>query len=117
MLKHGARRGDMHLAKMKAHSLVTLTPPRLRKIKQVELYKKWRQYVDPRFWEEMCPKPSYDVFEHVKNDKVSKRNGTLAYQSVMLQEKARKKAEKEAPQHTKVAEAATKKGVKLQRDG
>jgi hypothetical protein len=40
MLKRGATRGGKRLSKMKEYSLVTLTPPGLREIKQVELYEK-----------------------------------------------------------------------------
>jgi hypothetical protein len=59
MLKWGAKVGvECHL-EMKNFSFATLKAPGLREIKQVELYKKWRQYVDPQYWDDMlCPEPS-----------------------------------------------------------
>jgi hypothetical protein len=97
MLKRGAKVGVERLLEMKNFSLETLKPPGLREIKQVELYKKWRQYVDPQYWDEMCPESSDAVIQHVKSDKVDRRKQTIeranSSKSEKLQEQARKNAE------------------------
>jgi hypothetical protein len=40
--------------------------PGLREIEQVELYKKWREFVPFRYREEICPMPSAKVLDRVK---------------------------------------------------
>jgi hypothetical protein len=96
-----------------------LKPPGLRAIKQVELYKKLRQYVDPRYWEEMCPKPSDEAMEQVKNDKSIKRMETTQRAKVGVsekqQEQAREKAEKAEERQKNIFEAERKKREKEQR--
>jgi hypothetical protein len=99
MLKRGDKVGVERLLEMKNFSLKTLKAPGLCEIKQVELYKKWRQYVDPQYWDEMCPKPSATVMQHIKSDKADKRKKTIerenSSKSEKLQEQARKNAEME----------------------
>jgi uncharacterized protein (UPF0305 family) len=46
----------------------------------VELLKKWSKYVDPRYWDEMCPEPSSFVIDQVKKDKSEKRAKTTEQQ-------------------------------------
>ena len=46
-------------------------------IKQVELYLKWRPLLPDEYKDEMCPKPSDQVMEKVKNDKKDKAKGKL----------------------------------------
>jgi hypothetical protein len=73
MLTRGAKDIVERLLEMKDFSVETLKDPGLRYIKQVELYKKWRQYVDSQYWDDMCPEPSTDVMKHVKSKKADKR--------------------------------------------
>jgi hypothetical protein len=54
MLKRGAKVSVEHLLEIKNFSLETLKAPVLCNINQVELYKKWWQYVYPQYWDEMC---------------------------------------------------------------
>jgi hypothetical protein len=119
MIKRGATLGQEQLDLLKSYPLETLKSPGLHAIKQVELYKKWRQYADPQYWEEICPEPSDEVMEQVKNDKSVKRMETTkrAKSSVSekRQEQARKKPEKVEERETKKIEAERKKGEKEQR--
>jgi hypothetical protein len=66
-------------------------------IKQVELDKNWWQYVDPQYWDDMCPEPSATVIQYVKSDKADKRKQTIeranSSKSEKLQERARKNSE------------------------
>jgi hypothetical protein len=48
IIKQGATLGQERLDLLKSYPLETLKPPGLRAITQVELYKKWRHYVDPQ---------------------------------------------------------------------
>jgi hypothetical protein len=41
----------------------------IKAIKQVELFKKWRQYVPVQFRDSICPKPPDDVLESVRVDR------------------------------------------------
>jgi hypothetical protein len=77
MLKRGDKVGVERLLEMKNFSLETLKAPGMREIKQVELYKKWRQYVDPQYWDETCPEPPAAVMQHVRSDKADKRKQTI----------------------------------------
>jgi hypothetical protein len=61
MPKRGYKVGGERLLELKNFSLQTLKAPGLRDIKQVELYNKWWQYVDPQYVDEMCPEPSATV--------------------------------------------------------
>jgi hypothetical protein len=118
-IKRGATLGQERLDLLKSYPLETCKPPGLSAIKQVELYKKWQQYVDPRYWEEMCPKPSDEVMGHVKNGKSVKCMETTKRAKVSVsekqQEQARKKAEKAEERQTKIFEAERKKREKGQR--
>jgi hypothetical protein len=99
MLKQGVKVSVERLLELKKFSNETLKAPGLCKIKQVELYKKWWQNVDPQYWDEMCPKPSDAVMQQVKSDKVDKWKQTTeresSSKSEKLQEQARKNAETE----------------------
>jgi hypothetical protein len=118
MTKRGATLGQEQLDLLKSYPLETLKPPGLCAIKQVELYKKWRQYVEPQYWEEMCPKPSDEVMEQVKNQNSIKRmeitkraKGSVPEKQ---QEQVRKKAEKAEERQKKIFEAERKKIEKEQ---
>jgi hypothetical protein len=80
MLKSGFKLGQERLVDLKAAPLETLKPPGLREINQVELFKKWRKYVDPRYWDDMCPEPSSAVIDQVKKYKSEKRAKTTDHQ-------------------------------------
>jgi hypothetical protein len=69
MLKRCFEPRQERLVALKAAPLETLKPPGLREINQVELFKKWRKYVEPRYWDEMCLEPSSAVIDQVKKDK------------------------------------------------
>jgi hypothetical protein len=49
-----------------------LEPPGLKEIKQVELYQKWRKFVPDEFQDEICPKPSDEVLNKIKEEKRKK---------------------------------------------
>ena len=53
------------------------THPGLSEIKQVELYLKWRNVVPDKFQDIMCPKPSDEVLEKIKNQKRDKAKSKL----------------------------------------
>jgi hypothetical protein len=57
----------MHL---QAASLAVLPCPGIKPIKQVELYKKWQPFVPSMFHDEICPRPSDEVLEAVRNEKM-----------------------------------------------
>jgi hypothetical protein len=108
MLKRGAKVGVEHLLEMKNFSLETLKAPGLRDIKQVELYKKWRQYVDPQYWDEMCPEPSAAVMQHVKSDKADKPKQTIERANSSMSEQLQEQARKSAKMEKKKAEKEIK---------
>jgi hypothetical protein len=91
MLNQGAELGQEYIDL--AYSLETLKPTGLRTIEQVELYKKWRQWVDPQYWKEMCPKPSDDVILQAKKDKSEKRKETIARTNASSSAKLKEKEE------------------------
>ena len=49
-----------------------ITPPGLKAIKQVELYKKWGPVVPEEYRDEICPKPSDYILELVKKGRSQK---------------------------------------------
>jgi hypothetical protein len=105
MINWGATLGQERHDLLKSYPLETLKHPGIRAIKQIELYKKWWQFVDPQYWEEMvCPKPADELMEQVKNDKSVKRMETTkqakASVSEKQQEQLRKKAEKAEERQT-----------------
>jgi hypothetical protein len=106
MIKRGKTLLQEQLNLLKSYPLETLKPPGLLMIKQVEIYKKWRQYVDPQYWEEMYPKPYDEVMEQVNNDKSIKKKKTTKQANVSVsekqQEQMRKKSEKAEERHTKI---------------
>ena len=60
--------------KQKQGTITMLTPPGLRDIKQVELYKKWRKFMpDDETANLVCPKPPDDVLMRVSKEKSNKR--------------------------------------------
>ena len=44
----------------------------LKPIKQVELFTKWRPMIPEEFRDEICPRPSDDVYDLVKTEKAAK---------------------------------------------
>ena len=46
--------------------------PGLREIKQVELYAKFRKFVPREFQDEICPRPSDEVLENIKQSRSQK---------------------------------------------
>jgi hypothetical protein len=61
----------------------TILPrPGIKPIKQVELYKKWRPFVPAQFRDEICPRPSDEVLNSVKNDRNSKARARTARRRV-----------------------------------
>jgi hypothetical protein len=114
MLKWGAQLGLERLDLIKAYRLETLKPAGLRAIKQVELYKKWWQYVDPQYWEEMCPKPYDDVMLQVKKDKSEKRKEWMQAHQQSWKKKKRKNLKKPfRKKQTEKDDAAKKKKQKV----
>jgi hypothetical protein len=73
MLKRGHVLGPSRTAEIEAYMIETLTPPGLRPIKQVELWKKFRPFVPRQYWDELCPRPSDEVIAQVKDDTPQKR--------------------------------------------
>ena len=49
-----------------------ITPPGLKPIKQVELYKKWGPVVPEEFRDDICPKPSDRIINQVKSERAQK---------------------------------------------
>ena len=47
--------------------------PRLRNIKQVDLYHKWGPLIPEKFRDEICPKPSDKIIQSVKDERKAKR--------------------------------------------
>jgi hypothetical protein len=78
MLKRGHVLGPSRTAKIEAYIIETLTPPGLRPIKQVELWKKFRPFVPRQYWDELCPRPSDEVIAQVKDDTAQKRKHKVA---------------------------------------
>jgi hypothetical protein len=115
MLKHGFKLGQERFVALKAAPLKTLKPPGLREIKQVEVFKKWRNYVDPRYWDKMCPEPSSAVIYQVKKYKSEERAKMTEQQkglSGKRQEAARQVNGKKEQQEAKRAELTRKKSDK-----
>jgi hypothetical protein len=108
MLKRGADVGPKCLDDMKLFAIETLKAPGLLAIKQIGLYKKWCQYMNPQYWDDMCSKPSDDFMKQVKSDKAEKRMQTMTKTNKILaekkQEQARKKVDKEADREAKIVE-------------
>ena len=47
--------------------------PGLKPIKQIEMYKKWRDIVPIEYWEEICPKPSDELLKTHNEELNAKR--------------------------------------------
>ena len=54
-------------------SLILLKKPELADIKIVQFFTKWRKFIPPQYWDELCPKPSDELMERVKNKASAKR--------------------------------------------
>ena len=52
---------------------VPLKAPGMKPIKQVELWKKWGQFISEDERQELCPKPPDDIIKAVAKDKASKQ--------------------------------------------
>ena len=50
-----------------------ITPPGKSPIKQVEMFTKWRDYIDDEYKEETCPEPPAHIMEKVAGEKATKR--------------------------------------------
>jgi hypothetical protein len=57
-----------------------LNPPGLKEIKQVELYAKFREFLNPANWEKTCPYPEDEVMNRIKYGTVP--CGTVQYCTV-----------------------------------
>jgi hypothetical protein len=73
MLKRGIERSGERLKAMATFKMETLQPPGLRSIKQVELFKKIRLFVPRAHWAELCPEPSEEAMDMVKQERSYKR--------------------------------------------
>ncbi len=61
-----------------ATSLSAVTRPGIKPIKQVELYKKWWPFVPHQSCDQICPRPTDEVLEEVRNEKNSKARDRTA---------------------------------------
>ncbi len=66
--------GPTRIQDMANYQLKELTPPGIKPIKQVELWKKWRKFVPRQYWIDICPEPSDEVKAKVKADFNNRRN-------------------------------------------
>jgi hypothetical protein len=69
---------DNRFRQLMAASLSAVTRPGIKPIKQVELYKKWRPFVPHQFRDQICPRPTDEVLEAVRNEKNSKARDRTA---------------------------------------
>jgi hypothetical protein len=83
MIKRGHVLGPSRTAEIEAYMIDTLTPPGLRPIKQVKLWKKFRPFVPQWYWDELCPRPSDEVIAQVKDDKSQKRKHKVGKKAAM----------------------------------
>ena len=60
--------------KLETMSLDTISPPGMKPIKQVEMYKKWRKFVPKKYREEVCPRLTDKVLGIVSKMKKDKRD-------------------------------------------
>ena len=81
-------------ARVKALSILTgieeLPYPGLKPIKEIEMYKKWRDIVPKEYWEEICPKPSDELLK-IHNEELN------AKQTKKYAAKKKRKAPTAAP--------------------
>jgi hypothetical protein len=77
MLKRGHVLGPSRTAEIEAYTIETLTPPGLRPIKQVKIWKKFRPFVLRQYWDELCPRPIVEVILQVKDDTAQKRKHNM----------------------------------------
>ena len=68
-----------------------ITPPGLKPIKQVELYKKWGPVVPEEFRDEICPKPSDRIINQVKSERAQKLKSKQSTKKKSPKTKAPKK--------------------------
>jgi hypothetical protein len=87
MPKRCGKLGKEQLAALKAAPLDTLKPPGIREIKQLELSKKCRKYVDSTYWDMMCPEPLSSMMDQVKNDKLEKSMKVTEKQKALLEKR------------------------------
>jgi hypothetical protein len=105
---HSIRMGDRITELKRAmNNKYPLPAPGLKPIKQVELWKKWGQYIPDNERDELCPKPTEDVIKKVAAGKASKAK--TAQRKKASTAKAAKAA---APQKKAAPTTAQKKRAK-----
>ena len=93
---------------IETYTMERLNVPGIRDIKQVELWKNWRQYVPDPYKDSICPKPTEDVLEKIKREKSKKQQEkTKVKKSKKVQEHATENKTKK--QQEKATENKTKK--------
>jgi|LakMenEpi03Aug12_release.lakeMendotaPanAssembly.Ray.scaffolds.fasta_scaffold818407_1 hypothetical protein len=70
--------GANRLQQMMQYELEPLPRPGLKPIKQVELWKKWSQFVPQQYWEDICPRPSPEIIEQVAQERNKSRREKVA---------------------------------------
>ena len=65
--------GTNRVGTMYSADLVTLIPPGLKPMKQVELYLKWRKFVPTALQDIVCPRPPEEILQKVKKFQTEKR--------------------------------------------
>jgi hypothetical protein len=77
MLKRCVERSGERLQAMATFKMEALKPPRLRPIKQVELFKKNRPFIPRAHWAELCPEASEEVVAMLKQERLDKRKSKI----------------------------------------
>jgi hypothetical protein len=92
---------------MTTFKMEALQPPGLRPIKQVELFKKIRPFIPRAHWAELCPKPSEEVMDMVKQERSDniKSNIVGDSQSTDAKKETKKRFQNEAFQRKQTAKA------------
>ncbi len=63
---------------LETYTLEHLNAPGIRDIKQVELWKNWRQYIPDPYKDIMCPEPTKEVVDKIQKDKSRKQKEKVA---------------------------------------
>jgi hypothetical protein len=72
LLKKGTNTPERY-ASLRTPQLVTLVPPGIPPIKQVELFSKYRALIPVEFQEETCPDPGEDIKGSIKRERNTKQ--------------------------------------------
>jgi hypothetical protein len=84
MLTKGQDLGATRRAVIDAYKLETLKAPGIRPVKQVEIYKKLRNFVRRCYWEDTFPRQSNEVLAIFKNETAEKRKQKQVTKSTTL---------------------------------